>query len=919
MDVNKPGYSSIKHPHEWYTVNRTGLQSWIKNVFNYQKSDIQSSKDTCPLFMHQHIIKDYLQWDSPYRSLILYQGLGTGKTRASIAVAEVLSSYMKILVMLPASLEGNYRLEIARCANNIFKNTGLWKFVPIDAQNFKSTRDIIQAMGVSSTTIKANKGVWTVEKTSTTNNYGLLKSEHQMQINKQVDDMISTRYTFVHYNGLSTASANNLVNDSNQFDNHLVIIDEVHNFISRVVNDSRIMSHVYNAILNCDTCKVLLLSGTPIINKPFELAALCNLARGPMHLIDIQWSVPNDTVDVVAKRLAELEWIDLVDHDASTITIVPLPPGFIRTTDKLIKKCASAPATYKDMLTLTSTILQKENITFSFTKKPKMMQKDIAYISFQQKYLFPTDEKDFEDLFIDYSVFDDEISKGKSPILNPIMLSRRMQGIISYFETYDSAQYPVLNATQIVKVEMPETTFNSYMLKRDDEIKKEQFSKRSRDKYSNNTKKELSTSNVYRCYSRALCNFCFPKGISRPYPSSIRNAMKELDDTDMTDKQKNMLKQLAENDEDDNKKPEVGKRYAEELNNVLEKLYENAAEYLTGKGLAETSPKFAKLIEHLSASEGPCLAYSQFRNVEGHGILALVLKAHGYVEVLVKKNALGEWILDLNIKDMGKPKYIAFNSDKDKNKILLALFNSEFDSLPALIQRQLNDANITTNNHAEFIKLIMITQSGAEGISLKNVRQVHILEPYWNQVRIKQVIGRAVRAGSHLGLPHSERKVNVYMYVMTFSESQKKKQIVKDREQGVTSDEYIVGVAERKSQITDTLLELMKKSAIDCLVHRDGVSGSCLQLPTNFGNPNGVLYSYKGVSNNVNDDTLNKLKVTKETKLKYLKSKNGTLVYNPETNEIYDLEIYKNENRLVVIGYVSIEDGKIKPRIKKTK
>ena len=37
----------------------------------------------------------------------------------------------------------------------------------------------------------------------------------------------------------------------------------------------------------------------------------------------------------------------------------------------------------------------------------------------------------------------------------------------------------------------------------------------------------------------------------------------------------------------------------------------------------------------------------------------------------------------------------------------------------------------------------MITQSGSEGISLKNVRQVHLLEPYWNMIRMDQVIGRA--------------------------------------------------------------------------------------------------------------------------------------------------------------------------------
>ena len=57
------------------------------------------------------------------------------------------------------------------------------------------------------------------------------------------------------------------------------------------------------------------------------------------------------------------------------------------------------------------------------------------------------------------------------------------------------------------------------------------------------------------------------------------------------------------------------------------------------------------------------------------------------------------------------------------------------------------------NNRGEIIKIFMITSSGAEGISLKNVRYVHIMEPYWNFIRIDQVFGRAIRMKSHMDLP----------------------------------------------------------------------------------------------------------------------------------------------------------------------
>ena len=51
----------------------------------------------------------------------------------------------------------------------------------------------------------------------------------------------------------------------------------------------------------------------------------------------------------------------------------------------------------------------------------------------------------------------------------------------------------------------------------------------------------------------------------------------------------------------------------------------------------------------------------------------------------------------------------------------------------------------------------MITASGAEGISLKNVRFVHIMEPYWHPVK-RQVIGRARRICSHADLPKDLQK-----------------------------------------------------------------------------------------------------------------------------------------------------------------
>ena len=68
----------------------------------------------------------------------------------------------------------------------------------------------------------------------------------------------------------------------------------------------------------------------------------------------------------------------------------------------------------------------------------------------------------------------------------------------------------------------------------------------------------------------------------------------------------------------------------------------------------------------------------------------------------------------------------------------------------------------------------MTTKTGAEGIDLHNVRQVHIIEPYWNPVRLKQVRGRAVRVNSHRKLPKADRTVDIYTYVAEAKEEQLK-------------------------------------------------------------------------------------------------------------------------------------------------
>ena len=175
-------------------------------------------------------------------------------------------------------------------------------------------------------------------------------------------------------------------------------------------------------------------------------------------------------------------------------------------------------------------------------------------------------------------------------------------------------------------------------------------------------------------------------------------------------------------------------------------------------------------------------------------------------------------------------------------------------------------ARISTNNfYGEIIKVLMITASGAEGISLKNTRYVHIIEPYWHPVRIEQVIGRARRICSHQDLPVELRTVQVFLYLMTFTEDQisddKSLQLrLKDGSKfddsiPVTSDEALYEISTIKETISKQLLKAITESSMDCTIYNPpGKKNPVSCFSSGKTNPNS--FSYKPSISNEESDTI---------------------------------------------------------------
>jgi len=77
-------------------------------------------------------------------------------------------------------------------------------------------------------------------------------------------------------------------------------------------------------------------------------------------------------------------------------------------------------------------------------------------------------------------------------------------------------------------------------------------------------------------------------------------------------------------------------------------------------------------------------------------------------------------------------------------------------------KRQIMLADFNANK----FQVLIITRAGGEGIDLKGVRNMIILDPVWHDAGLQQVIGRVVRYKSHVHLPPNQRNVTIWKLVL---------------------------------------------------------------------------------------------------------------------------------------------------------
>jgi hypothetical protein len=218
---------------------------------------------------------------------------------------------------------------------------------------------------------------------------------------------------------------------------------------------------------------------------------------------------------------------------------------------------------------------------------------------------------------------------------------------------------------------------------------------------------------------------------------------------------------------------------------------ENGFKYRGEKFLAPSkvglySSKFALIMNILKSTTGIVFVFSNIV-IDGTNLFAMCLEEHGYQSesgIQLLKETSGE------IPKGSLGKYVLFTSDISDTEI----------------KKDLVRLKRPENANGSDIRIVIASPKVSEGVDFRNVRQIHVLDPWWNMSRIEQVLGRGMRTCSHSTLPFEEQNCTIYLHVCRYPDSFQE-----------TVDEYIYrAIVEEKAIRIAKVKRAITESAMDC-------------------------------------------------------------------------------------------------------
>jgi len=522
----------------------------------------------------------------------------------------------------------------------------------------------------------------------------------------------------------------------------------------------------------------------------------------------------------------------------------------------------------------------------------------------------PRSEAEFNHLFISGTGYQTMNKNNKN------LFQRRILGLVSYYYGSTPDNFA---SKKIHYVDVPMSPYQIDVYNYYEEIEAKQALKA----------RGNGGSQTYKSYTRQACNFVFPQisqevsGETRPRPGKFRiserdaekiSESRELKKTEGSDTVLHVSKYLAamelfitelSNHFSNVNQKDIDNKYTiyDDIKTFSEKYKNNFTEFYEKekkkselyKAMINCSTKMVNIIFNIMISPGPTLVYSNYVLMEGLQVFKIYLNYFGFYGWMDKKEVIP-----------GKVGYTEFHGSiksLDDRYKGMELYNS------------------LDNKYGKIIKIMLISPAGAEGLSLSNVRQVHIMEPYWNEVRITQMIGRAIRFCSHKNLPMEERHVDVFRY-----------RSIRPKNPKFTTDQYIEELARNKDGLIESFLSCIKEAAIDCVLNKNhnmmGEEYKCFQFDQDrlFDQHIGPAYKENIYDDMKLDNGLNSSKST-IMKIKVMKIKAAMVTSKPDEDLTYSQSTfywYYDKSHTIydydlhyVVGSIAVDDQNIPIKLDK--
>lgn len=646
-----------------------------------------------PLRYHQKLVNEYMV-KSGVRGILAYHSLGSGKSRLAASIAHSIHKQdpkRRILFLATKSLHDNFRADL---------------------------RKYLEAIGESDEFV--NKVHFITLNSSTV-------ISHLQDLSEVEDDVFA--------DGMDVAG---------NLDNTIVIVDEAHNFFNSIANGAKQSSAIYHMIMAAKDIRILFLTGSPIVNTPFEITLCYNMLAGPITIEPgVRGTLFSEHYDDFRKQFVALSAAGKVEQD-----------------DDVPMRVANAAKFANRIVGLTS-YFNAINSEIR-TRFPRVFETKLVTVRMSDpQYTLYAEARD------------SEIEETRRAAFRPVSAQplQKPKGASSTYRIR-SRQYsnfgPPSNAYEVVRDERNIAHYQFFL----DRLKDDQLSPKGL---------AIISPKVLALLQR--CADHLPKGML----DEFRGPKIGSKEPDASKEKKNATKEPGDEESESNDKSESGNKSESESND-------------TDKNESESNDKNESK-DPDKPGMGPGLVYSQFLDF-GVMFIARVLKAAGMMDLTPGSEPGGD-------------------GRKGTFCVISGLIKPEE-------RTKLIDAyNMPNNRDASVVSLMLFTATGAEGINTKRTRHVHVLDPFWHDLRIEQIIGRAARMDSHADLPESERNVQPYVYLADYPESVDRAKITEP-----TTDITLYKRALHDASFINEFRLILQESSFDCPIHSHGKINCRLCNPT---------------------------------------------------------------------------------------